>query len=1053
MPLPPASSKTPPSERLLAPTHSSAAKATCTRQRQRQRQQPIAATVPKWSDRVVRRIISRERVAKHSESQPQPQPHPSSPSTGVHTSEMPPLPALPVGDKPLPSTPRALASLLSHPTPSNHTRTLIDAMEKPLHVSQQGEGAAREWPTLTPRSVSAPEPTPPSISCHMRSPPSAIPRSISTMSMPPPPPPPRTSPDALKMLENKRTARNSNASVLTQHSDDPSFVSAEEPARTTHTPERASTTLPALVPTSHHVTPAPHVSASAPTPQHPARLQSLAHRPANGNLTQPKRASAAGIPQPTSSGIGAPNTPMAQSRGHSPSPASFSRPRPGSGVHVSRLPSLSNDTPRLSQRTASRIPIPDSKKATLVDIRTLPPPLASEASPSFGARRLISPSALAILDQGTKRRLQRANTNGSTASTTSSSTRILNLDHNNDIQQQRSQSKSSSPGDTFGPSSSDEEEVTTPVIEPFRLRNGASLKPERAMHIEDQFNLTPGELRFRSLRRAPPSKSPFTGPLQTIHSQATLAMPRSDHSPTKNACVSQSNQFSDLAQRLHLLKASHAGEIHRDDDAATDHQEESQHALRQILEETRSQDQICQDRGMPGLDKETKNHLTQTLSLLEGHGSPTEDNFDHDKLEQIFGQLVPGIKRASRTNTLLNDANAATRFLEAESRDSVVENRSPLHGNGIAHGESGGGLNDNTVAELPANEPCQTPAVSKWSDSTPSAQGNSTDLTRKEPQCSIGYPSSARAPSAARSPVVHLSHRRQRDSDFSSRNSSPTLGHAKGGPESILAQGSVKRGHKAGERAGFARMTTSAASKKIPRSAGSVSKGLRKPEEVQRGRHSFTASTRQSATVSAIALEKAPPRSRSKSRTVLDKINGFFSHKRDKKPEVGSEAPPPLPPLDFGKLPTRNTAHIDDSSTLFPQLNRTKRGTSPPLTSLPEAATSPPSQDLRSFSRASDKSMAGILPLDGDCDGTVLTLTDKLVNKAKQERSVTRKQRLTNFAQILHDAMIHVREAKISAETARQMAEQAELSYLKTQKGVEMLSRLASSLVQGTVRR
>ncbi|KXT05747.1 hypothetical protein AC578_1042 [Pseudocercospora eumusae] len=1014
-----------PSERLLAPTQSSAAKAAS----KALPPSPSPSPSPKWSDRVVRRIISRERVAKHSDSD---------------TLDMPPLPAVPITEKPLPSRP--IASLASNLSPSKHSRTLIDAVEKPLQMAQ--EGRARDWPTLTPRSASAPQPKPRSISRDMKLTPSAIPRRISSSKAMAP-----SSTDAVKMHET-RTTRNSNASVLTQHSSDPSFVSAEEPRVSHHATDRASTSLPSLVPTSQDVTPTPQFSTPVQTAQHPARMQSLGHRLGNGNLTQPKRASGAGMP-PYISRIGAPNTPVAQSRGHSPSPASFSRPRPGSGVHAPRLPSLSKDTPPstsekvLHQRTASRIPIPDSKKATLVDIRTLPLPPSNEGSPSFGARRLVSPGALAILDQGTKRRLQRANTNGSTASTTSSSTRILNLDHDDHVhdKQQRSRSKSSSPGDTFGPSSSDEEEITTPVMEPFRLRNGASLKMDRAMAMEDQFNLTPGELRFRSLRRAPPSTSPFTGPLQTIHSQATLAMPRSEDSPTKNDCVSQSNQFSNLAQRLHHLKSSHGSDDYKDDVTEAGDQQDSQHALRQLLQETQTHDQICQNNGMPGLDKETKNHLTQTLSLLEGHGSPTRDNFDHGKLEQIFGQLVPGIDRASKTNTLFNDATAATRFLEGESRDSVVGNRSPDQGNGIAHGEPGGF--DDAIAELPAEESSQTPAVSKWSDSTPSAQGNSTDLPRKEPQYSIGYPSSTRVPSV-RSPV-HLPRRRQRNSGVSSRNSSPTLGHSKTGPESILAQGSVKRGHKAGERAGFARMTASAASKKIPRAAGSVSKGLKKPEEAKRGRHSFMASTR-TASVSDIALEK-PPRSRSKSRTVLDKINGFFSHKRDKKTEDACEAPPPLPPLDFGKLSSRTTAQIDESSSLFPQLHRMNRTTSPPLTSLPEATTTPPSQDHRSPSRASDKSLAGILPLDGDCDGTVLTLTDKLVTKAKQEKSVPRKQRLMNFAHILNDAMLHVREAKISAETARQMAEQAELSYLKTQKGVEMLSRLASSLVQGTVRR
>lgn len=45
------------------------------------------------------------------------------------------------------------------------------------------------------------------------------------------------------------------------------------------------------------------------------------------------------------------------------------------------------------------------------------------------------------------------------------------------------------------------------------------------------------------------------------------------------------------------------------------------------------------------------------------------------------------------------------------------------------------------------------------------------------------------------------------------------------------------------------------------------------------------------------------------------------------------------------------------------------------------------------------------------------------------------------------------REAQLNAETARQMATAAEMSYRKTKRAVQLMERLASGLVQATVRR
>lgn len=123
-------------------------------------------------------------------------------------------------------------------------------------------------------------------------------------------------------------------------------------------------------------------------------------------------------------------------------------------------------------------------------------------------------------------------------------------------------------------------------------------------------------------------------------------------------------------------------------------------------------------------------------------------------------------------------------------------------------------------------------------------------------------------------------------------------------------------------------------------------------------------------------------------------------HKREKK--AGELDAPPLPAIDFSKVTGHPATHLQSPNSLPPQLPRATQTTSPPVTTLPEAL-SPLSQEQRSCSRAtnaSDKSFASNLPLDGDCDGKVVTLVEKLINKSKQERSSKRKQRLLNFAYV-----------------------------------------------------
>lgn len=344
-------------------------------------------------------------------------------------------------------------------------------------------------------------------------------------------------------------------------------------------------------------------------------------------------------------------------------------------------------TPAKSQKTASRIPLPDQKKATLVDIKTrrtsgIPMPKFDRGL-SFGGRRIDSPDPLKVLDHGIKRRqLQRANTGGSSSTASTVPTRLLGANT-----PPLDRSKANTPDSTRGSTAEEEEEITTPSDKPTHFvkhgykpkhvsRASGSHYAGATLKVYDEAEVVLG--------RPPPSNSPFTGPLQTIPSHSTLplqaisdcdSLEQDSHPKT----VIKPTEFSAFAHRLSVLEDS------RDLFAADRYNRasligsETKSELVELLREAEHEDAFISQCGATGLDAETKAEITSTLGMLEGRCGPRETNVNLDHLSRMFGRLKTGFEKAPKSAAFVEDATVAERFLaRRESAASKASNASPF---------------------------------------------------------------------------------------------------------------------------------------------------------------------------------------------------------------------------------------------------------------------------------------------------------------------------------------------------------------------------------------
>ncbi|KAK5109334.1 hypothetical protein LTR62_007103 [Meristemomyces frigidus] len=730
-----------------------------------------------------------------------------------------------------------------------------------------------------------------------------------------------------------------------------------------------------------------------------------------------------------------------ESRPHSPSPASFSRPRPNSVSHhgqITPVPSTPGVAPFRSiraQKTASRIPIPDPKRATLIDVKPKfstsgATPLAKPPQvPCFGRRGLVSAVALETLDQGRKRRQRNA---GFDTSTTTLSSTDKTYVHSAGSLTDRS--RASSPENTFGASSSDEEEISTPI-----WQHGTSFQAPRDVSSAAGYCHSAASLLDHDsmiFHKSPPSSSPYTVPLQTIPSQAALPLYEetdqdedlllSGSAPTPDVTQSRSQPYE--RPRTHFNFAATPCRDSGRDPRSTKYE------LLDILGAYTDQTERYSTEGMDLSDAKADSHITRTLSMLEGNIAPVDDSVDQETLERLYGHVRLATQSPANKASMIDNAAAAQRFLaQANSAQGV----SVYQGEG-AYVNEGYDLSDNKP-QLPPIEA----VASKWSDSTssPDMIAHQVDLTTEEhphkapqqaspvPPSSIGYPSRISSKKA----MLLIGPGRSGAStpvDHNRRLSSPTLGKRK--------PGSVKVARENLQNRGFSRPTASAEAKKTSKMAMSRPKLPGLPSSGRRGR--MPSVEKPLAKDENNDVQIVAKRARSRSRFMMDKISSMFLHRRDTKVFE----------------PPRVTAVVEDNGTspagpapianiAFSIAGQTTPGTRM-TTTPPQTQTKKQCKDSYLMSAENPNSATTVATAGHAHQSSVLSWSDKLHAKAARESDPTRKLRLLEFVQVLRESHENARNAQISCMAAREAAIQAGASYLLVQQGMTILQRLAAQI-------
>ncbi|KAI6859359.1 hypothetical protein KC338_g7338 [Hortaea werneckii] len=908
-----------------------------------------------------------------------------------------------LSEKALPSRP--VASQVNALSPSRHSRSLLDASEKPLTLMIAGDEC--DWPTLTPRSASAG----PTNGSHMteKAAKDSIPRQRFSSGI---------------TLCSTPTSNNSiHPRSHTSAGQEPILSPALMPTEMSGSrPKKLEAVTAQHYDGSHDATPA---------------CNGTDNKESGTFLT--KRSDRI--------------VPEEKIRQHTPSPANFSRPKPRpTSILPSRLPSpspspISATTAAVAvtrnQKTASRIPIPDTKKATLIDIRSrrssgaLSAKLEHAKGPSFGRGRLDAPEALKILDQGMKRRqLKRTDTNDSTMTSATASTRVFTQAETPSLDYDRN----SSPDCTNGPSSSDEEEVFTPTDRPnefWAASSGLQRPPSFCVDGIGRFV----DKSFESMNRAPPSNSPYTQPLQTIPSQS--AFPTSD--VTDAARQRSSSKLAAMRKRLSDLQSEHA-----DYTAVFRHgpvPESTRVSLIELLNEYEEEDARLSRDGFATINDDARRHITSTLFTLEGKGDSPTLEVDNETLHSMFGHLRACLEKTPKTASFYENAVVAQKYLDQP--ESVPQRLHLQHGLRTEPPSVLHNFEQSTTSPLTPD----VPVASKWSESSTSAQDgvSGTDhisprntqhihlgpapsvtkpgpLRRTPPDAprSIGYPS--RIPDKVNALLG------PGDSGVATplpvrRTSSPTLGKRK--------PGSVKTARETMVRGGFARTTASAESKKSSKTPTSTGRPLTALNEMPRGR---SPSNEKPRSKSDVAGGIKTPRARSKSKQVLNKISGLFSNRRLNQ---STAVVPPVPALEKDSNHYRGLAVTATGSPVLKMENGSilpsLPGGTPPTSNgrspHPRSRASNSGQETPVNSVAGDEEIAGLRDLTGS-----------LTRRAHRESDMQRRQRLLMFAKVLNDSVLSAQEAKIASEKARRAANSAQAHYEMTQKSIEMLHRLASAL-------
>ncbi|KAG9520267.1 hypothetical protein KCV07_g4443, partial [Aureobasidium melanogenum] len=208
------------------------------------------------------------------------------------------------------------------------------------------------------------------------------------------------------------------------------------------------------------------------------------------------------------------------------------------------------------------------------------------------------------------------------------------------------------------------------------------------------------------------------------------------------------------------------------------------------------------------------------------------------------------------------------------------------------------------------------------------------------------------------------------------------------------------------------------------------------------------------------------PRSGSKGKSVLSNLKDFLTGKRDVSPtpgcsgrrlSVGSRKSKPVE-VDIPDVPA-----LPNMSTIPNMPELPGMPVVPPKPTPPESlektvlvdknVTKEAQEETSSLCHESSKHKVGAISSSQEtdmerakCDTvTLMEMGLTLRHEASKEADLVRKERMTSFAQVMLDTVTNAVEAERNMYAAMQAAEQAKLSYMMTQKGVQEMNKLAST--------
>lgn len=657
-----------------------------------------------------------------------------------------------------------------------------------------------------------------------------------------------------------------------------------------------------------------------------------------------------GTPSPTATG----------SWPHSPSSRSVSRPRPGSFS----LKAYTDNPDEL--RTASRIPVAESRKPLIIDVKPRGSQGAFEGAQrpaTFENRRLDSRTA-DILDNSIKRRQMlrkcrdpyddrharaRRSAAGSDPTTLDITPPFLNqmcgswLSADSDCQVA---TKSDVDLASSMSGSEDESEVTTPFDRPLRFSKRCSPNSDAAMAtIHGSLNRSFDSEQL-GLYVHSPSASPFTVPLPTIPSEHALP-------------------------------------------------------IRRLQEK----------------------EITEALSHLEGKGRTPNHEVDDKTLLEMFGHMAKTFESKNEptdSSALLEDAAVAKKFLALAHK----EDHKPGKAGSVEHVfEPSYECHERALRD---SSDAVQPTVSKWSNTTPSEReerkgSQETHNTQDshsphepvalpvqsigpEPDAgarsheSIGYP--LRVPAVSEALAYRMQNVAAVALEISRRPSSPTLRLRSSGPvrrtrdNNSIAPARYARPTKAAEARKLSKLPTPR-TKTSNDQRGRAANIRRQAED---GGEDSTKVCKQTCEGDVTHTSQAP-RTRSRSRYVMDKINGLFAGRRYRRSSVVPPVPKASPNADK-PFPTPASAELDGTPM---------RRCRSPVPLVPVAPSPLPiaagleTQASTATLRTGHTTLVGAstsFRVSVAHDGAMMDVFSKFIAKAHAERNVTRRRDMVDIVEV-----------------------------------------------------